>query len=47
MFIGDISQLDGMSKAEKSGREQAALEYMCNMLGVEEGSRGVSLSLCQ
>ncbi|WJX96743.1 hypothetical protein P8452_77908 [Trifolium repens] len=44
MFIGDISQLDGMSKAEKSGREQAALEYMCNMLGVEEGSRGKEIS---
>lgn len=43
-MIGDITPMDGISKAEKSQREQAALEYMCKIIG--EGSRGAYLSPC-
>ncbi|PNY07637.1 HD domain-containing protein 2-like [Trifolium pratense] len=39
-LIGDITPLDGISKAEKSEREQAAVDYMCKIIGVGEGSRG-------
>jgi hypothetical protein len=46
-LIGDITPLDGVSKADKSEREQAALEYMCKIIGVGEGSRGASLSFCR
>nr|XP_027192841.1 HD domain-containing protein 2 isoform X2 [Cicer arietinum] len=41
-MIGDITPMDGISKAEKSQREQAALEYMCKIIG--EGSRGKEIT---
>lgn len=43
-LIGDITPLDGVSKADKSEREQAALEYMCKIIGVGEGSRGKEIT---
>ncbi|KAJ1433558.1 HD/PDEase domain [Sesbania bispinosa] len=41
-IVGDISPLDGISKAEKSQGEQAALDHMCKVLG--EGSRANEIS---
>lgn len=41
-IVGDITPSDGISKSEKSRREQEALDYMCKLLG--GGSRG-NLSL--
>ncbi|KAK7347643.1 hypothetical protein VNO80_22180 [Phaseolus coccineus] len=32
-IVGDITPLDGVSKTEKSQREQAALDHMCKVLG--------------
>ncbi|KAG4942615.1 hypothetical protein JHK85_047261 [Glycine max] len=32
-IVGDITPLDGVSKAEKNQREQAALDHMCKVLG--------------
>ncbi|XP_021895164.1 uncharacterized protein LOC110812651, partial [Carica papaya] len=32
-IVGDITPSDGVSKEEKSRREQEALNYMCNILG--------------
>ncbi|KAK7329879.1 hypothetical protein VNO77_24060 [Canavalia gladiata] len=32
-IVGDISPMDGISKTEKSRREQAALDHMCKVLG--------------
>ncbi|GAU20942.1 hypothetical protein TSUD_200910 [Trifolium subterraneum] len=43
-LIGDITPLDGISKAEKSEQEQAALDYMCKIIGVGEGSRGKEIT---
>lgn len=37
-IVGDITPSDGISKSEKSRREQEALDYMCKLLG--GGSRG-------
>lgn len=39
-IVGDITPMDGISKAEKSRREEAALDHMCRVLG--GGSRGAS-----
>jgi len=38
-IVGDITPLDGVSKTEKSQREQAALDHMCKVLG--GGSTGI------
>ena len=32
-IVGDITPLDGVSKAEKNQREQEALDHMCKVLG--------------
>ena len=32
-IVGDITPLDGGSKAEKNQREQATLDHMCKVLG--------------
>lgn len=42
-IVGDITPSDGVSKEEKSRREQEALDHMCKVLG--GGCRGICLSL--
>jgi len=42
-IVGDITPLDGVSKTEKSQREQAALDHMCKVLG--GGSTGIFSTL--
>ncbi|XP_020962193.1 HD domain-containing protein 2 isoform X2 [Arachis ipaensis] len=42
-IVGDICPEDGISKEEKSRREQDALDHMCNVLG--GGSRGIHTQL--
>lgn len=46
-MILDTTPLDEISKEIKHQRGKAAVDYMCRILGVGEGSRGASLSLCR
>ncbi|KAJ8634724.1 hypothetical protein MRB53_008991 [Persea americana] len=41
-IVGDITPSDGISKSEKSRREQEALDYMCKLLG--GGSRATEIA---
>ncbi|KEH32596.1 putative HD/PDEase domain-containing protein [Medicago truncatula] len=43
-LIGGITPPDGISKAYASRLEAEALEYMCEILGVGEGSRGKEIT---
>lgn len=40
-IVGDITPADGIPKAEKSRREQEAIDHMCKLLG--GGSIGTKL----
>ena len=42
VIVGDITPSDGVPKEEKSRREQAALNEMCEILG--GGMRGIFMS---
>ncbi|RDX82002.1 5'-nucleotidase domain-containing protein, partial [Mucuna pruriens] len=42
-IVGDITPLDGISKTEKSQREQEALDHMCKVLGGGSTEQGKDL----
>ncbi|XP_044463384.1 5'-deoxynucleotidase HDDC2-like [Mangifera indica] len=41
-IVGDITPLDGISKAEKSRQEREALDHMCKLLGGEARAKEIA-----